>query len=68
MEALDIRIGPLVFDHADYYAEADAFYLHVGEMAEAEGEETPGGMCCASSEENGFPEWGCGSPMTGHLN
>ena len=43
MEAVNVRIGPLVFDHADYDAEGDVLYLHVGEPAEAEGEETPEG-------------------------
>jgi uncharacterized protein YuzE len=43
MEAVTVRIGPLVFDHADYDPEGDVLYLHVGEPAEAEGEETPEG-------------------------
>ena len=43
MEAVNIRIGPLVFDHADYDAEGDVLYLHVGEPQPAEGEETPEG-------------------------
>jgi uncharacterized protein YuzE len=43
MERVNIRIGPLAFDHADYDAENDALYLHVGEPQEAEGEETPEG-------------------------
>jgi hypothetical protein len=43
MEAVNVHIGPLVFDHADYDAEGDVLYLHVGEPAEAEGEETPEG-------------------------
>jgi uncharacterized protein YuzE len=43
MEAVNVRIGPLVFDHADYDAEGDVLYLHVGEPVEAEGEETPEG-------------------------
>jgi uncharacterized protein YuzE len=43
MEAVNIRIGPLVFDHADYDAESDVLYLHVGEPQRAEGEETPEG-------------------------
>lgn len=33
----------MVFDHADYDADSDVLYLHVGEPAEAEGEETPEG-------------------------
>jgi uncharacterized protein YuzE len=43
MEAVNIRIGPLVFDHADYDLEGDVLYLHVGEPSQAEGEETPEG-------------------------
>lgn len=43
MEQVKIRIGPVVFDHADYDAENDVLYLHVGEPQEAEGEETPEG-------------------------
>jgi uncharacterized protein YuzE len=40
---VNIRIGPLVFDHADYDAESDVLYLHVGAPQPAEGEETPEG-------------------------
>jgi len=43
MEAVNVHIGALVFDHADYDAEGDVLYLHVGEPAEGEGEETPEG-------------------------
>jgi uncharacterized protein YuzE len=43
MERVNIRIGPVEFDHADYDAEGDVLYLHVGEPQEAEGEETPEG-------------------------
>jgi len=43
MEAMNIRIGPLVFDHADYDPEGDVLYLHVGVPEPAEGEETPEG-------------------------
>ncbi len=43
MEAVNVHIGPLVFDHADYDAEGDVLYLHVGDPIEAEGEETPEG-------------------------
>jgi uncharacterized protein YuzE len=43
MERVNIRIGPVVFDHADYDAENDVLYLHVGEPGEAEGEDTPEG-------------------------
>jgi uncharacterized protein YuzE len=43
MEAMNIRIGPLVFDHADYDPDGDVLYLHVGAPQPAEGEETPEG-------------------------
>jgi uncharacterized protein YuzE len=43
MEAVNIQIGHLVFDHADYDADGDVLYLHVGEPQPAEGEETPEG-------------------------
>lgn len=41
MEAVNVRIGPLAFDHADYDADGDVLYLHVGEPSPAEAEETP---------------------------
>lgn len=43
MEAVNIQIGPLVFDHADYDAESDVLYLSIGGPVEAEGEQTPEG-------------------------
>jgi hypothetical protein len=43
MEAVNVHIGSLVFDHADYDAEGDVLYLHVGCPRVAEGEETPEG-------------------------
>lgn len=43
MDAVTIRIGPLVFDHADYDAEGDVLYLHIGAPESGEGEETPEG-------------------------
>jgi len=43
MEAVDIKIGPLVFDHGDYDADGDVLYVHVGPPRPAEGEETPEG-------------------------
>jgi uncharacterized protein YuzE len=43
MEAVNIHIGPLVFDHADYDADGDVLYLHVGQPQQGEGEETPEG-------------------------
>jgi hypothetical protein len=49
MELVNINIGRLVFDHADYDSEGDALYLHVGVPHDAEGEETPEGHVLASS-------------------
>ncbi|MBN9623330.1 MAG: DUF2283 domain-containing protein [Actinobacteria bacterium] len=43
MDQVKIRIGTVTFDHADYDADSDVLYLHVGEPQEAEGEETPEG-------------------------
>jgi uncharacterized protein YuzE len=43
MERVNITIGPLNFDHADYDADGDVLYLHVGEPEVGEGEETPEG-------------------------
>lgn len=43
MEQVKIKIGPITFDHADYDADSDVLYLHVGEPRKAEGEETPEG-------------------------
>lgn len=43
MQQVKIKIGPVTFDHADYDADSDVLYLHVGEPQEAEGEETPEG-------------------------
>lgn len=43
MERVNIRIGPLTFDRADYDADSDVLYLHVGESQAGEGEETPEG-------------------------
>jgi hypothetical protein len=43
MEAVNIRIGSLVFDHAEYDAEGDVLYLHIGGPQPAEAEETPEG-------------------------
>ncbi len=40
MERVNITIGPVSFDHANYDADNDVLYLHVGEPQEAEGEET----------------------------
>ncbi len=43
MEAVNVHIGPLVFDHADYDRDGDVLYLHIGLPQEGEGEETPEG-------------------------
>jgi uncharacterized protein YuzE len=43
MERVNITIGPLSFDHADYDADGDVLYLHIGEPQAGEGEETPEG-------------------------
>lgn len=43
MEQVKVKIGPITFDHADYDADSDVLYLHIGEPQEAEGEETPEG-------------------------
>lgn len=43
MERMNVKIGPVVFDHADYDSEHDVLYLHVGEPQTGQGEETPEG-------------------------
>lgn len=43
MERVNIAIGPLSFDHADYDADSDVLYLHIGPPQEGDGEETPEG-------------------------
>jgi uncharacterized protein YuzE len=43
MVQVKIKIGPVIFDHADYDGDSDVLYLHVGEAREAVGEETPEG-------------------------
>ncbi len=43
MERVNIKIGPLTFDRADYDVASDVLYLHVGEPQAGEGEETPEG-------------------------
>jgi len=43
METVNIKIGQLTFDHADYDADGDVLYLHVGPPEAGEGEETPEG-------------------------
>lgn len=43
MERVNVTIGRLSFDHADYDAENDVLYLHAGEPQVGDGEETPEG-------------------------
>jgi len=43
MERVNITIGQLSFDYADYDADNDVLYLHVGAPQAADGEETPEG-------------------------
>jgi uncharacterized protein YuzE len=43
MERVNVTIGPLSFDHANYDADNDVLYLHIGSPQAAEGEETPEG-------------------------
>jgi len=43
MERVNITIGPVSFDRADYDEENDVLYLHVGDPQVGEGEETPEG-------------------------
>jgi hypothetical protein len=43
MERVNITIGALSFENADYDAENDVLYLHVSDPQVGEGEETPEG-------------------------
>lgn len=43
MDSVTVHIGHLAFDHADYDAEGDVLYLHVGTPRASESEETPEG-------------------------
>jgi uncharacterized protein YuzE len=43
MGHVNLRIGPVIFDHANYDAEHDILYLRVGESEPGEAEETPEG-------------------------
>jgi uncharacterized protein YuzE len=40
MERVNLKIGSITFDHADYDDEHDILYLYIGEPGEAEGEMT----------------------------
>ncbi len=43
MEPVNLRLGSIVFDYADYDAELDILYLRVGESESSEAEDTPEG-------------------------
>ncbi len=43
MGRVNLRIGSVVFDHANYDAENDVLYLRVGAPEDGEGEMTPEG-------------------------
>jgi hypothetical protein len=43
MEAINLRIGPVIFHQADYDAENDLLFLSVGKPEPAEAEQTPEG-------------------------
>ncbi len=43
MKAVNTRIGSVEFDHADYDADGDVLYLHIGQPEPGEGEETAEG-------------------------
>jgi hypothetical protein len=43
VKRVNITIGPLTFDRANYGAENDVLYLHSGDPQPGEGEETPEG-------------------------
>ncbi len=43
MGRVNLRIGSVVFDHANYDAENDVLYLRVGAPEDGEGETTPEG-------------------------
>jgi hypothetical protein len=49
MKAVHVKIGPLVFDHADYDPESDVLYLHVGAPRTLKERRLQRAMCCASS-------------------
>jgi uncharacterized protein YuzE len=43
MGRVNVKIGSVVFDHANYDAENDVLYLSVGKPEQGEGETTPEG-------------------------
>jgi hypothetical protein len=52
MERVNITIGPLTFDRANYDAENDVLYLHLGDPQAAEGEERRRGPRAALHARN----------------
>jgi hypothetical protein len=49
MKQVNIEMGSVRFDHADYDVEHDVLYLHIGEPQDGEGEETPEGHVIRNS-------------------
>jgi hypothetical protein len=47
MERVNITIGPMSFERADYDAENDVLYLHVEGASGWRGRGDPGGSCCS---------------------
>ncbi len=43
MESINLKLGSIAFDYADYDAEFDILYLRVGEPEPSEAEDTPEG-------------------------
>jgi hypothetical protein len=43
MERINLRLGSIAFDYANYDAEFDVLYLRVGESEPSEAEDTPEG-------------------------
>lgn len=50
MEPVNVHIGSLASDRADYDGDGDVLYLHAGEPVGAEGEGDAGGPCGARPE------------------
>jgi hypothetical protein len=48
MERVNITIGPLTFDRANYDAENDVLYLHVGDPRLRRARRRPRATCCAT--------------------
>jgi hypothetical protein len=49
MEAVNVTIGPLVFDHAGYDSQGDVLYLHIGAPRTLKERRLRRAMSCASS-------------------